>query len=60
MGEQSILGVDQATFGQGEFYILGSLCDWHRIMVHFPKNGAACVTRTRDLRITNALLYQLS
>lgn len=23
-------------------------------------NGAACVTRTRDLRITNAPLYQLS
>jgi hypothetical protein len=23
-------------------------------------NGAACVTRTRDPRITNAVLYQLS
>ena len=24
------------------------------------QNGAACVTRTRDPRITNAMLYQLS
>ncbi len=24
------------------------------------KNGAACQTRTDDLRITNAMLYQLS
>ena len=30
------------------------------IQVGSPKNGAACVTRTRDPRITNAMLYQLS
>ena len=35
---------------------------WPRQVPDFPekKCGAACVTRTRDLRITNAPLYQLS
>ena len=28
-------------------------------LVHRP-DGAACVTRTRDPRITNAMLYRLS
>jgi hypothetical protein len=33
---------------------------WPVKFVFSKKYGAACVTRTRDPRITNAMLYQLS
>lgn len=32
----------------------------YRLRAMLKENGAACVTRTRDPRITNAVLYQLS
>jgi hypothetical protein len=32
----------------------------HNLLIRLGKTGAACVTRTRDPRITNAMLYQLS
>lgn len=56
----NISGISDDTIVNIERYHASSQCRRVRISLFCGISGAACVTRTRDPRITNAMLYRLS